>query len=290
MSTPADLDVRAGLDVQWPGGELRLSRRVHVMGILNVTPDSFSDGGKWRETEAAFRHGLEMIDEGADVIDIGGESTRPGSGYVEADEEIRRVVPVIERLCRERPGVVISVDTRKAPVARAALDAGARIVNDVSALRDDPALGELCAEREAPVILMHMKGTPRNMQKDPHYDDLLGEVRSFFEDALARAGAAGIPRSRTILDPGIGFGKRLEDNLALLNRLDEFASLGRPVLVGASRKSFIGMTLDLPLEERLEGTLATTALAVARGARIIRAHDVKANVRVVRMTEAMLAA
>ena len=244
MSTPADLDVPAGLDVEWPGGELRLSRRVHVMGILNVTPDSFSDGGKWRETEAAFRRGLEMIDEGADVIDVGGESTRPGSDYVEADEEIRRVVPVIE----------------------------------------------VSAERGVPVILMHMKGTPRNMQKDPHYDDLLGEVRSFFEDALARATAAGIPRGRTILDPGIGFGKRLEDNLALLNRLDEFASLGRPVLVGASRKSFIGMTLDLPVEERLEGTLAATALAVARGARIIRVHDVKANVRVVRMTEAMLAA
>jgi dihydropteroate synthase len=290
MSTPADLDVRAGLDVKWPGGELLLSRRVHVMGILNVTPDSFSDGGKWRETEAAFRRGLEMIDEGADVIDVGGESTRPGSDYVEADEEIRRVVPVIERLCREKPGVVVSVDTRKAPVARPALDAGARIVNDVSALRDDPALGGLAAERGAPVILMHMKGTPRNMQKDPQYDDLLGEVRAFFEDALARAEAAGIPRSRTILDPGIGFGKRLEDNLALLNRLDEFASLGRPVLVGASRKSFIGATLDLPVEERLEGTLAATALAVARGARIIRAHDVKANVRVVRMMEAMLAA
>ena len=176
MSTPADLDVPAGLDVEWPGGELRLSRRVHVMGILNVTPDSFSDGGKWRETEAAFRRGLEMIDEGADVIDVGGESTRPGSDYVEADEEIRRVVPVIERLCREKPGVVVSVDTRKAPVARAALDAGATVVNDVSALRDAPALGEVSAEGGVPVILMHMKGTPRNMQKDPHYDDLLGEV------------------------------------------------------------------------------------------------------------------
>lgn len=294
MSARGDPDMEANLDVEWPGGRLALSGRVHVMGILNVTPDSFADGGRWHDAEAALRHALEMLEEGADIIDVGGESTRPGSDYVGAEEEISRVVPVIERLCgqceQEGSGVLVSIDTRKSEVARAALEAGAWIVNDVSALRDDSELGRLCAEREVPVVLMHMKGTPGNMQKDPHYDDLFGEVTCFFQDALARAEAAGIARSRTILDPGIGFGKRLEDNLLLMNRLDEFAPLGRPVLVGASRKSFIGMTLDLPVEERLEGTLAATALAVARGARIVRVHDVKANVRVVRMMEAMLAA
>ncbi len=290
MSAGTDLDVQANLDIEWPGGTLALSGAVHVMGVVNVTPDSFSDGGRWPEPDAAVRGALEMIDEGARIIDIGGESTRPGSDYVGAAEEIRRVVPVIEGLCRESPGALVSIDTRKSEVARAALDAGAGIVNDVSALRDDPALAKLAAEREVPVVLMHMRGTPADMQKDPHYDDLLGEVRGFFEEALLRAAEAGIPRSRTILDPGIGFGKRLEDNLALINRLDEFADLGRPVLVGASRKSFIGMTLGLPVGERLEGTLAATALAVVRGARIVRVHDVKANVRVVRMMEAMLAA
>ncbi len=290
MSAGTDLDVQANLDIEWPGGTLALSGRVHVMGVVNVTPDSFSDGGRWQEPGAAVRHALEMVEEGADIVDIGGESTRPGSGYVEAAEEIGRVVPVIEGICREKPGVLISIDTRKSEVARAALDAGAGIVNDGSALRDAPGLAELAAGREVPVVLMHMRGTPGDMQKDPHYDDVIGEVREFFEEALLRAEAAGIARSRTVLDPGIGFGKRLEDNLALINRLDEFAALGRPVLVGASRKSFIGMTLDLPVEDRLEGTLAATALAVARGARIVRVHDVKANVRVVRMMEAMLAA
>ncbi|MHC4247561.1 MAG: dihydropteroate synthase [Planctomycetota bacterium] len=275
-------------DVIWPRGRLRLSERVHVMGILNVTPDSFSDGGLHADPDAALEAALRMVEEGADIIDVGGESTRPGAPEVPADEEVRRVVPVIERV-RARTDVPISIDTRKAPVARAALDAGADIVNDVSALRDDPGLAALSAERECPVVLMHMKGTPRTMQADPRYEDVGAEVREFLGGALARAEAAGVARERTIVDPGIGFGKTLEHNLALVNRLDELAALGRPVLIGASRKSFIGKTLSLDSpSDRLEGTLAVTALAVERGARIVRVHDVEANVRVVRMAEAVL--
>jgi dihydropteroate synthase len=277
------------LDIEWPGGRLALSERVHVMGIINVTPDSFSDCGRHFEARTAVEAGLRMLAEGADVLDVGGESTRPGSDPVPPEEEKRRVVPVIEGL-RAKADALVSVDTRKAEVARAALDAGAAIVNDVSALRDDPELGPLAAERECPVCLMHMKGTPRDMQRDPRYDDLLGEVRAFFEEAISRAESAGVRRERTILDPGIGFGKTVGHNLTLVNRLDEFADLGRPLLVGASRKSFIGKVLGLEVTERLEGTLAVTALAVARGARIIRVHDVKENVRAVRMAEAVLAA
>ena len=275
-------------DVVWPRGRLRLSERVHIMGILNVTPDSFSDGGLHATEDAAVEAALRMVEEGADVIDVGGESTRPAAEEVPEEEEIRRVAPVIERV-RARTDVPISIDTRKAPVARAALDSGADIVNDVSALRDDPALAALCAERECPVVLMHMKGTPRTMQADPCYDDVVAEVRAFLEDALARAEAAGVARERTIVDPGIGFGKTVEHNLTLVNRLDEIAPAGRPVLLGASRKSFIGKTLSLDSpRERLEGTLAVTVLAVARGARIVRVHDVRANVRAVRMAEAVL--
>ena len=278
------------IDIVWPRGRLDLSARVHVMGIVNVTPDSFSDGGSYASADAAADAAFAMLEEGADIVDVGGESTRPGADPVPEEEEMRRVVPVIERV-RARTAAPVSVDTRRASVARAALEAGADIVNDVTALRDDPALGPLCAERECPVVLMHMKGDPRTMQKDPRYDDLLGEVRAFLEEAVARAEAAGVARSRTIIDPGIGFGKTVEHNLELVKRLDEVASLGRPVLVGASRKSFIGRTLgtDEPTD-RLEGTLAVTALAVARGARIVRVHDVRENVRAVRMAEAVLTA
>jgi len=276
-------------DVVWPRGRLRLSERVHVMGILNVTPDSFSDGGLHADPDSAVEAALRMVEEGADIIDVGGESTRPGAPEVPADEEIRRVASVIGNL-REKSRVPISIDTRKAAVARAALDAGADIVNDVSALRDDPALGPLCAERECPVVLMHMKGTPRTMQADPRYGDVVAEVRDFLTDAVSRAEDAGIARELTIVDPGIGFGKTVAHNLELVNRLDELGETGRPVLLGASRKSFIGKTLDIDSPaERLEGTLAVTALGVARGARIMRVHDVKANVRVVRMAEAVTA-
>jgi len=277
-------------DVIWQRGRLRLSERVHVMGILNVTPDSFSDGGLHEDADSAVESALRMVEEGADIIDVGGESTRPGAPEVPADEEICRVATVIESL-RAKSRVPISIDTRKAKVARAALDAGADIVNDVSALRDDPALGPLCAERECPVVLMHMKGTPRTMQADPRYDDVVDEVRNFLGEAVARAEAAGVARERTIVDPGIGFGKTVAHNLELVSRLDELGETGRPVLLGASRKSFIGKVLDIDSPaERLEGTLAVTALGVARGARIVRVHDVEANVRVARMAEAVLGA
>jgi dihydropteroate synthase len=280
-------------DIEWPRGRLELSRRAYVFGILNVTPDSFSDGGAYGSVSHAVDAAVRMIDEGADVIDIGGESTRPGSDPVPDDEEARRVVPVIEAI-RARSAIPLSVDTRKATVARCAIDAGADIVNDISALRDDPAMGPLCAEAGAPVVLMHMQGRPRTMQADPRYDDVVGEVKQFFADAILRATRAGVPESRLILDPGIGFGKRLVDNLTLVNRLDAFAELGRPLMMAASRKSFIGGTLaradGIPLDvgERLEGTLAVTVLALVRGARLLRVHDVEPNVRAVRMAEAIL--
>lgn len=281
--------LQGGFDVEWPRGRLELSRRVYVMGIVNVTPDSFSDGGSYPTVRSAVDAALRMLDEGADIVDVGGESTRPGAEPVPAGEEIARVLPVVEGI-RAKSSAPISVDTRKAAVARACLAAGADIVNDVSALRHDPEMGTVCAAAGSPVILMHMKGEPRTMQLAPSYSDLLGEVRAFLEEAVARAGRMGIPRERTIVDPGIGFGKTAEHNLALLNRLGELAPIGRPLAVGASRKSFIGHVLGLPVGERLEGTLAVTALAVARGARLVRVHDVKANVRAVRMAEAVLAA
>jgi dihydropteroate synthase len=260
------------------------------MGVVNVTPDSFSDGGRYLEPGAAIRHGLELVEEGADLLDVGGESTRPGAEPVPLEEERRRVLPVVEALAG-RAGVPVSVDTTKAAVARAALDAGAAIVNDVSAGRFDPDMLPLCAERGAPVVLMHMLGEPRTMQRDPRYDDVVREVAAFLAARAEAALAAGVAVDRIVVDPGFGFGKTREHNLVLLRRLDEIVALGYPVLVGTSRKSFIGATLGgLPVEDRLEGTAATVALAVAAGASIVRVHDVRAMARVVRMVEAVLAA
>jgi dihydropteroate synthase len=292
MSCSAECARFAYSDIVWSRGRLELSRRVHVMGILNVTPDSFSDGGSYATIDDAVAAAVRMAGEGADIIDVGGESTRPGSAEVNLDTELRRVVPVIAGI-RVRSAVPISVDTRKAAVARAALDAGADIVNDISALGDDPEMGPLCAESGAPVVLMHMKGTPRTMQAAPRYDDVLREVCAFLADAVGRAASAGIDRSRLVLDPGIGFGKRLEDNLTLVAGLEAIVALGYPVMVGTSRKSFIGRVLarggePLPTSERLEGSLAVTAVSVVKGVRLVRVHDVAANVRVVRMVEAIL--
>jgi dihydropteroate synthase len=295
MSTTAKPRTAPCRDLTFPRGRLALSQRVHVVGILNVTPDSFSDGGRYATAEAAAEEALRMRERGADVIDVGGESTRPGSEPVDPAAEIERVVPVIEAV-RERSDVPISIDTRKADVARAALAAGADIVNDISALRDDVELGRVCAERDAPVILMHMQGTPRTMQVDPHYDDVVAEVREFLSAAVDRAVAAGVREDAIVLDPGIGFGKRLEDNLTLVNRLDRIVALGHPVMMAASRKSFLGLVLaggdgaPLPVTEREAATVAVTALSIARGARLIRVHDVEANVRAARTTEALLAA
>jgi len=295
MGTTAKRNGTPCRDLEFARGRLELSRRVHVVGILNVTPDSFSDGGRFATRDAAAAEALRMVEGGADVIDVGGESTRPGSSAVDPAEEIRRVEPVI-RAIRERSDVPISIDTRKADVARAALAAGADIVNDISALRDDADLVRVCAEHGAPVVLMHMQGTPRTMQVDPHYDDVIAEVCAFLGAAVERAVRGGVSADRVVLDPGIGFGKRLEDNLTLVNRLDRIVELGHPVMMAASRKSFMGMVLagedgaPLPVTERAAATVAVTALSVARGARLIRVHDVEANVRAVRMTEAVLAA
>ena len=246
------------------------------MGVLNVTPDSFSDGGRYLEPAAALAHGEAMAAEGADLIDIGGESTRPGSDAVTAEEELERVVPVIEQLS-VRVAVPLSIDTRKAAVARAALDAGASFVNDVSALRGDSAMAAVVAEAEADLCLMHMQGKPRTMQDDPTYEDVVSEVKAFLEERLAFAVGQDIPEDRIWLDPGIGFGKTLEHNLELLRRLDEIAAIGRPVVVGASRKRFIGALTGRPETERLAGSLAAAVVAYERGAAMVRVHDVRAT-------------
>jgi dihydropteroate synthase len=275
-------------DLSLPDGRtLALSQRVHVMGIVNVTPDSFSDGGRFFDRDAAVEQGLRLAEEGADILDVGGESTRPGAKPVEAAAEADRVLPVVEALAA-RSGVPVSVDTTKASVAERALEAGAQIVNDVSAGRFDPAIFGVVAERRAPFVLMHMLGEPRTMQKSPAYADVVGEILAFLAERADAAAAAGIARDKVVVDPGFGFGKTREHNLVLLKRLREFRTLGYPVLAGTSRKTFIGATLgDLPVEDRLEGTAATVALAAMNGAAIVRVHDVREMTRVVRMVEAV---
>jgi dihydropteroate synthase len=245
-----------------------------IMGVVNVTPDSFSDGGRFLDPEAAVRHGLELEAEGAALLDIGGESTRPGADPVSAEEELRRVLPVIAGLIGAGTGAHISIDTSKAAVAAAALEAGATIVNDVTALRGDSEMASVVAEHGAAVCLMHMLGDPRTMQDDPHYEDVVGEVRAFLEERMAFAVSAGIPRDRIVLDPGIGFGKTVAHNLELLRRLDELVAVGRPVLIGSSRKSFLGRITGRDVDHRLAGTIATNVIAYTRGASIFRVHEV----------------
>jgi dihydropteroate synthase len=259
-------------------GTLTTSPGPVVVGILNVTPDSFSDGGDFLDPEAAAEHAAAMLDEGADMLDIGGESTRPGSDPVSQEEEIRRVVPVIERILAERPEAVISVDTYRSGTATAALEAGASLVNDVTALRGDPRMVYVIEEAECPVILMHMQGEPKTMQKDPYYQDVVGEVRDFLAERAEYAVAAGVRPQNVILDPGIGFGKNLEHNLALLRNLDAIVDLGFPVLIGASRKRFIERITGVQVaRDRISGTVATTVLAFEQGAKFFRVHDVAAN-------------
>jgi len=261
--------------------------RTHVMGILNVTPDSFSDGGLFSDPEAAIGRGIEMASDGADIIDIGGESTRPGAAPISSEEEMRRVLPVVDGLAR-RTDAVISIDTTKAVVAEAAIDAGAAIINDVSAMRFDARMKEVARVSGAGVVLMHMVGEPRTMQQDPRYEDVVREVRQALDQWAAAANKSGISRESIAIDPGIGFGKTAAHNLLLLKEIRELTELSKyPVVVGPSRKSFIGTTLDLPVEERLEGTAAVVAWAVANGAHVVRVHDVKEMVRVTRMVEAV---
>jgi dihydropteroate synthase len=243
-----------------------------LMGVVNVTPDSFSDGGLYLDPEAAILHGEELARAGAAILDVGGESTRPGAEEVGVEEELRRVVPVIEGLAGSE--AQISVDTSKSAVAAAALDAGAEIVNDVTALRGDPEMAALCAERGPTVVLMHMLGSPRTMQRNPVYEDVVADVRSFLSERVELATAAGVAEERIWLDPGIGFGKTAEHNLELLRRLAELCELGRPLVIGASRKSFIGRVDGSDASERLGGTIASSVLAAAEGAEVLRVHDV----------------
>ncbi len=266
------------------------SGRPAIMGVLNVTPDSFSDGGQFSDAHHAVKRGLEMVGEGADFIDVGGESTRPGSDPVSAEEEIARTAPVVETLAKQ--GVIVSIDTSKPEVAKRALEAGAKIVNDVTGLGDE-SMRETCAEFGCTVCIMHMRGTPKTMQESPRYNDVVQEVAQQLSEAATEAIEAGVAADKIWLDPGIGFGKTASHNLSLLHRLSEVCDLGHPVLVGVSRKSFIGQLLGedgkpAPVEDRLEGTLAAQVVSCVNGARIVRCHDVQEAVRSLRVASAIL--
>jgi dihydropteroate synthase len=267
---------------------LTLGERTLVMGIVNVTPDSFTDGGMYLTTDDAVRHGARLVDEGADVLDVGGESTRPGAEPVDVDEELRRVIPVIEGLTEMQQTTPISIDTRKPEVARAALEAGARIVNDVTAGRDGAML-EAVADTGAGIVLMHMLGEPQTMQDDPRYDDVVAEVNEFLRERIEAAVFAGIAEERVCVDPGIGFGKNVEHNLALLRSVSALRLLGAAVMVGASRKRFIGvLTGSEDPADRLEGSLAAAVLAASLGADVVRVHDVAPTVRALRVADAIV--
>jgi dihydropteroate synthase len=264
--------------------EYDLCSRTHMMGIVNVTPDSFSDGGRYLFLEAAVKHGQTLFEEGADFIDIGGESTRPGSEPISAKEEIRRIIPVIEKLVKNVP-IPISVDTYKSEVADAALQAGAVIVNDISALSFDEKMSSVVAKHRASIVLMHMKGDPKTMQENPSYENVTTEVKQFLASRISAAKEAGI--EQILIDPGIGFGKLFEHNIQLIRELNSFASLGYPVLVGPSRKAFLGTILQLPPSERVEGTSAVVTASILHGANIIRVHDVKEMKRVAMVSDAL---
>ncbi len=280
--------LRSDYKINCRGKILDLSSRTHIMGILNVTPDSFSDGGLYNDPAKAVERAREMAAAGADIIDIGGESTRPGAEPLSEEEELHRIIPIIEHLVAELT-VPISVDTYKATVAKKALKAGASIVNDISGLHFSPDMAKTAADYGAAVVIMHIKGTPRDMQQNPVYDDVVVDVMSYLEEGIAIAVKAGVDREKILIDPGIGFGKTLEHNLTLLNRLDEFRSLGRPIVLGTSRKKFIGTILGIPVpEQRIDGTAPTLALGIERGASVVRVHDVARMTQVVRMTDAVL--
>jgi len=294
MRTPAGTGNMKSTTLKWGRHRLTLGRRTSIMGILNVTPDSFSDGGRYLDPEAALRQGEALVQAGADILDVGGESTRPYAQEVPAAEEIRRVVPVIEALADRMP-VPLSIDTTKAEVARRSLEAGAAIINDISALQADSQMGAVAADHGVPVILMHMRGSPRTMQIDPVYQDLIGEIRGFLEDAVVRAESAGIPREKIIVDPGIGFGKTVDHNLELIARLAEFAVLDVPLLVGPSRKAFIRKILGDRSDEALPpdhpavetGTQAVVAACALQGVHILRVHDVGSTRLTLKMADAL---
>jgi dihydropteroate synthase len=268
------------------GKVMDFGRKTYVMGVLNVTPDSFSDGGKFVDIDMAVVHAKQMIKDGADIIDIGGESTRPGAKAVSAKDEIKRVVPVIKKL-RKETKAIISIDTTKSKVAEAAIKAGAGMINDISGLRFDKKMAKVAARNRVPVVLMHIQGKPRTMQKSPQYKDLIPEVISYLQNSITLAIKGGVPRENIIVDPGFGFGKTAEQNLELLRELRSLKVLGCPILIGTSRKSTIGKILDLPPDQRVEGTAATVTAAVASGANIIRVHDVRQMSRVAKMSDAI---
>lgn len=265
----------------WP-----LAARVHIMGVLNVTPDSFSDGGRYTNPDAAVAHALRMVEQGADVLDIGAESTKPGALPIDQEEERRRLIPIVRAICRQTT-IPVSIDTTKASIAQQALDAGAALINDISALRFDARMGEVVAKSGAGLILMHMQGNPQTMQHAAQYTDVVEEVRQFLKTRLDAAKESGIPPERILLDPGIGFGKNCQHNVVLLDRLDALLTLGRPLVVGVSRKAFIGKILGRPIDERLMGTAGAVAVAVMKGARMVRVHDVAPIRDVVKMIEAI---
>jgi len=269
------------------GGVLSLAERVHVMGILNVTPDSFSDGGRYVDADAACAHAMAMIEQGADLLDIGAESSKPGAVAIDEEEERRRLLPIVRELCR-RTTMPLSIDTTKAAIAEEALDAGAALINDISALRFDPRMASVVARSGAGVILMHMQGTPATMQRTASYTHVVEDVRAFLAARLEVAQQAGIPRDRILLDPGIGFGKNCEHNVTLLNHLDAFQTLGRPIVVGVTRKAFHGKILGRTIDERLMGTAGAVAVAIMKGARVIRVHDVAPIRDVVKIVEAIM--
>jgi dihydropteroate synthase len=268
------------------GKKFVFGKRTYIMGILNVTPDSFSDGGKFVNFRDAVSHGKKMIDDGADIIDIGGESTRPGSLPVTAEEEIKRVIPVVRELSKIKRAV-ISIDTMKAKVAEAAIKSGASMINDVSALRHDKKMAKVAGRHKVPVILMHMLGNPRIMQENPRYEDLISDIISCLQNSITLGIKGGVQKSRMIIDPGFGFGKTVEHNLEILRRLKELKALGCPVMIGTSRKSTIGSVLNLPPDKRIEGTAATVTAAIASGADIVRVHDVEEISKVVKMSDAI---
>jgi dihydropteroate synthase len=268
---------------------LQIGKSTLIMGVLNVTPDSFSDGGLFMSPEKALEHARELVEAGADIIDVGGESTRPGSEAVVVDEELNRTIPVIEKLKAEfESEVVISIDTYKSEVAKAALESGAHMVNDISGLNADPYMAEVISHYQAAVVLMHIKGSPKNMQLNPQYESLLSEIISYLRKSIEVAEKSGIGSDQIIIDPGIGFGKTAEHSLEILRNLRSFKSLGKPILVGTSRKSFIGHILNLPVNDRVEGTAATVAISIANGADIVRVHDIKQIKRVAQMTDAIV--
>lgn len=267
--------------------ELDFLKKTYIMGIVNVTPDSFFDGGRYFSYQKAVDHALRLVDEGADILDIGGESTRPGAEPVSIDEELRRVIPVIEAVSK-RVSIPISIDTYKARVAEEAIKAGATIINDISGLRFDPEMPYIASKYKVPVVVMHIKGTPKDMQKNPYYEALIPEIIEYLRNSIIIAKQAGVDENMIIIDPGIGFGKLPEHNLMIIKNLKEFSNLGKPLLIGVSRKSFIGKVLNEPSpDNRLEGTASAVAISVINGANIVRVHDVGFMVKVVRMADAI---